>query len=97
LELKLTREQYHVLLAPGPALVAGSAGSGKTTIAVHRLADACRATPPLRSLYLSYSPWLVDHARKLFQDVMVARGVPMPNPAPHFTTFTDLYLRLVSA
>ncbi len=40
LELKLTREQYEVLNAPGPVLLAGSAGSGKTTVAAHRLAAA---------------------------------------------------------
>jgi DNA helicase II / ATP-dependent DNA helicase PcrA len=97
LELKLTREQYNVLLAPGPALVAGSAGSGKTTIAVHRLADGATASPPLRSVYLSYSPWLVDHARKLYHDVMSARSAAPPAVDPHFTTFTDLYRRILPA
>ena len=36
----LTAEQYAVVRAPGPVLLSGSAGSGKTTIAVHRLAAA---------------------------------------------------------
>jgi DNA helicase-2/ATP-dependent DNA helicase PcrA len=95
LELKLTRDQYNVLLAPGPALVAGSAGSGKTTIAVHRLADASTADSPLRTLYISYSRWLVEHARSLYHDVLAARGQTAPSPV--FTTFTDLYLRLIPA
>ena len=94
LELKLTREQYQVLLAPGPALVAGSAGSGKTTIAIHRLADAASASPPLRALYLSYSPWLVDHARNLYKDVIVARGAAGSQHPPQFATFPDLYRRI---
>ena len=55
LELKLTAEQYAVVRAPGPVLLSGSAGSGKTTIAVHRLAAAAghgggrpRALPDLQ-------------------------------------------------
>src|SRR3989449_1287945 len=37
LELKIMRDQYEILRASGPLLLAGSAGSGKTTIAIHRL------------------------------------------------------------
>ena len=51
LELKLTREQYAVVRTPGPVLVAGSAGSGKTTIALHRLAQGMRASEPKRALF----------------------------------------------
>ena len=62
LELKLTAEQYAVVRAPGPVLLSGSAGSGKTTIAVHRLAAALGTAAGVRALYLTYSPWLRDHA-----------------------------------
>jgi hypothetical protein len=70
LELKLTAEQYAVVRAPGPVLLSGSAGSGKTTIAVHRLAAAMSAAEGVRALYLTYSTWLRDHARRLFGDLL---------------------------
>lgn len=93
LELKLTREQYEILRAPGPLLLAGSAGSGKTTIAIHRLAAAA-AQPEAASLYLSYSPALVEHARGLYQDLTAAQGA-QPARSPDFFTFGDLYRSLV--
>ena len=74
LELKLMRDQYEILRAPGPLLLAGSAGSGKTTIAIHRLVEARAQMETGRLLYLSYSPWLVDYARRLYRDVSFARG-----------------------
>lgn len=91
LELKLTREQYRILASPGPALLAGSAGSGKTTIAVHRLAAA-----PSSALYLSYSSTLVEHARRLYRNLATARGIdPEAGRGPDFFTFADLYRSLV--
>ena len=95
LELKLTREQYEILRAPGPVLLAGSAGSGKTTISVHRLA-AVLLEPHPTALYLSYSAALVEHARRLFHDLVIARGLdPDTLQGPDFFTFSDLYRSLV--
>jgi tetratricopeptide (TPR) repeat protein len=95
LELKLYREQYEILRAPGPVLLAGSAGSGKTTIAVHRLVAAAASEEPLSALYLSYSAPLVEHARGLYQDLMRARGLDPDRRPPQFFTFGDLYRSLV--
>ena len=63
LELKLTAEQYGVVRAPGPVLLSGSAGSGKTTIAVHRVA-AASAHARSRVLYVTYSrgSWITPGA-----------------------------------
>jgi tetratricopeptide (TPR) repeat protein len=94
LELKLTREQYEILRMPGPLLLAGSAGSGKTTIAIHRLAAAALKPEPPAELYLSYSKELVEHARGLYQDLVLAKGRE-PGRAPDFFTFGDLYRSLV--
>ena len=94
LELKLTREQYEILRSPGPLLLAGSAGSGKTTIAIHRLAAAALQPEPPAALYLSYSRALVEHARGLYQDLVAAKGGE-PGRAPDFFTFGDLYRSLV--
>jgi ATP-dependent DNA helicase UvrD/PcrA len=95
LELKLSREQYEVLATPGPVLLAGSAGSGKTTVAAHRLAAAAGSPDSPSSLYLSYSPALVEHARALVNDLLRSRGEdPRRNP-PDFFTFGDLYRSLI--
>jgi len=94
LELKLTREQYEILRAPGPLLLAGGAGSGKTTIAIHRLAAAALQPDPRPALYLSYSAALVEHARSLYRDLVAARGGATA-AAPDFFTFGDLYSSLV--
>jgi len=95
LELKLTGEQYDVVRAPGPVLLSGSAGSGKTTIAVHRLAAASCGTRPASVLYSTYSPWLLDHARRLFHDILLCRG-DTPGTEPGFLTMDDLYRTLIS-
>ena len=94
LELKLTREQYDVVRLPGPVLVAGSAGSGKTTIALHRLAQGMHSAEPKRALYLSYSRWLVEHAQGLYRDLHVALGGKTSDPQPDFFTFEDFYRKL---
>jgi DNA helicase-2/ATP-dependent DNA helicase PcrA len=94
LELKLTREQYEVLRAPGPVLVAGSAGSGKTTIALHRLAQGMQHSTSKRVIYLSYSRWLVEHAQGLYRDLHVALGGKVTDPQPDFFTFEDFYRKL---
>lgn len=93
LELKLTREQYEVLNAPGPVLLAGSAGSGKTTVAAHRLAAAAGSSGS--ALYLSYSSSLVEHARRLVRDLLLAHGEDPERNPPDFFTFGDLYRSLV--
>ena len=94
LELKLTAEQYAVVRAPGPVLLSGSAGSGKTTIAVHRLAAAVGAAESVRALYLTYSTWLRDHARRLFHDLVACRG-EIPPAWPQFLTVQELYRTLI--
>ena len=91
LELKLSREQYRILASPGPLLLAGSAGSGKTAISVHRLAAA-----PSSALYLSYSPALVERARRLYSDLTAARGTGAGRQ-PDFYTFAELYRSLAKA
>ena len=94
LELKLTAEQYAVVRAPGPVLLSGSAGSGKTTIAVHRLAAAMGMADGVRALYLTYSTWLRDHARRLFHDLLVCRGDAFQT-SPGFLTVQELYRTLI--
>ena len=89
LELKLGSEQYRILQAPGPLLVAGGAGSGKTTVAVHRLLQGGGT-----AVYLSYSRALAEHARQLFADLLAATSEPAA-ASPRFLTFDDLYRSLI--
>jgi len=96
LELKLTAEQYAVVRSPGPILLSGSAGSGKTTIAVHRLAAACETPGCGRILYLTYSQWLLDHARRLFGDLLACRG-HASSVRPEFLTVDELYRSVFGA
>jgi tetratricopeptide (TPR) repeat protein len=95
LELKLTGEQYRVVRTPGPVLLSGSAGSGKTTIAVHRLAAAACGPGRPCTLYVTYSRWLLDHARRLFLDLLACRGDD-PEVPPAFLTIHDLYRTIVA-
>jgi tetratricopeptide (TPR) repeat protein len=95
LELKLYREQYEILGTPGPVLLAGSAGSGKTTIAVHRLVARAREVDPPTALYLSYSAALVERARGLYRDLALSRGLDPDRRPPQFFTFGDLYRSLI--
>jgi tetratricopeptide (TPR) repeat protein len=95
LELKLTAAQYDVVRSPGPVLLSGSAGSGKTTIAVHRMAAAAAGHGRSRILYVTYSPWLLDHARRLFADLIACRGQRVEAP-PDFLTVHELYREILS-
>ena len=62
--LWLTEEQMAVVLTRGHCVVTGTAGSGKTTMAVQRLLTTYKDNK--KSLYLAFNPCLVEYARKLF-------------------------------
>jgi hypothetical protein len=94
LELKLSREQAETLFAPGPVLLRGTAGSGKTTVCLYRLARAALEQPRQRHLLVTYSESLLAAARQLFHDLCAARRRPPPEPVPDFFTFPQLYRQL---
>ena len=65
----LNDEQFECL-APtdAPTFIFGSAGSGKTTINIHK---ACiLAMQPIKIAYFTYSSYLVEDAKKLFQKIL---------------------------
>ncbi len=94
LELKLSEEQARTIFAPGPVLLRGTAGSGKTTVSVYRLAHICAANPSARVLYVTYSDALLDTVRRLFGDLLRARRLASPILPPQFMTFPELYCAL---
>ncbi|HWL24796.1 MAG TPA: 3'-5' exonuclease [Ureibacillus sp.] len=62
IKLRLTEEQLEVLDKPLPILMSGTAGSGKTTIVIHKLLS----DPNLKKLYITYNKELVEDAKKQF-------------------------------
>ena len=65
----LNDEQFRCL-APtdAPMFIFGSAGSGKTTINIHKA--FLLATQPIKIAYFTYSSYLVEDAKKLFQKII---------------------------
>ena len=94
LELKLSVEQAQTVCAPGPVLLRGTAGSGKTTVSVYRLARLCVEQRGTHILYVTYSRALLDAVQQLFRDLFRARRLSLPVPGPEFLTFPELYRRL---
>lgn len=87
-ELWLTEEQMAVVTAAGHCVVSGTAGSGKTTMAVQRLlADAGSSQP---KLYLAYNPWLVEYARDLFQRLLPEEEREALKDVVHFKTIQQI-------
>lgn len=65
----LNDEQFECL-APtdAPIFIFGSAGSGKTTINIHKA--FILAMQPIKIAYFTYSSYLVEDAKKLFQKIL---------------------------
>ena len=65
----LNDEQFECL-APtdAPTFIFGSAGSGKTTINIHKA--FILAMQPIKIAYFTYSSYLVEDAKKLFQKIL---------------------------
>lgn len=90
-ELKLSLEQAERVFEPGPVLLRGTAGSGKTTVCIYRLARAAAERPGARLLLVTYSQPLLASAQRLFRDLYRARRQPLPDAMPDFYTFPQLY------
>jgi hypothetical protein len=71
IEWHLSPEQRAACDRPGPVLVCGSAGSGKSSVALSRLLQSRRANVG-KSLYLTYTETLRDHAERQWQALAAA-------------------------
>jgi DNA helicase-2/ATP-dependent DNA helicase PcrA len=87
-DIWLTEEQMDVVTTAGHCIVSGTAGSGKTTMAVQRLLADIES--PHRKLYLAYNPWLVDYARELFQKLLPTKDKTLLGDSVHFSTVQQI-------
>lgn len=87
-KLKLTQEQKNAMKEKNPLFIAGTAGSGKTTILIYKL--ACE--PKEEKIYLTYSKKLCNEAQSLFKNLV--RGEPEYDEYiknTKFITFEEFY------
>lgn len=87
-QLLLSSQQYSVLERSPPLLLAGTAGSGKTTLAVYYMLRKEFLGKP--RLFTTYSPYLRDFARRLYAGLI--QGGPLADRPPHpdFMTLAEL-------
>lgn len=93
--LHLTPDQEMILESPPPLLVAGTAGSGKTTLCVYcLLRGRLRAA---KRLFVTYNRHLRDYAEQLYHALLNGLDDGSPPAAPDFRTFRDLCLEITAA
>ena len=95
LRLHLTEGQRAVLEEPPPLFLSGTAGSGKTTIAVHYL---CRPLPGgTRRLFVTKHSNLCAYSRGLYEDLVAGREEGEALEAPRFATYREIAREIVDA
>jgi hypothetical protein len=67
--LHLLPEQMEFVRKPGPLLLSGTVGSGKTTIMLYHLYRRAKSNPHDRYLVVTYSPTLTNLCRLLFKQL----------------------------
>ena len=110
LYLYLTREQARLLHSEPPLLLSGTAGSGKTTIAVyfllrHRVRQLTAAEVPVvstgasatgeRALFLTCSPHLKRLSERIYRGLVRATDRERAPQAVRFATFGELLAEIV--
>jgi DNA helicase-2/ATP-dependent DNA helicase PcrA len=91
----LTEEQARVLEASPPVLISGTAGSGKTTLAVYYLLKPEFAGG--RKLFLTYNPFLRDFSRRLYDGLTARTAVEGSASRPDFYVFRELLRDLLGS
>lgn len=94
LPLKLSVEESQLIKLPGTLFLSGSAGTGKTTVALYRLLESWQDYPQGKRLYVAYNPLLVSNAREQFQH-LVGKQNPLLQTIFEFKTLRDLCLELL--
>lgn len=92
LHLYLTTAQARFLSMDPPLLLSGTAGSGKTTIAVYYLLRP--EYRDQRRLFVTYSPFLKRFSERIYGG-LVRHAVVSPSAEPEFAVFRDLVSQLL--
>lgn len=87
LALYLTPEQQEILNKALPILVSGTAGSGKTSMAVYYLLQLPLAKQ--KKLFITYNHYLKNSAFKLYQGLLNASALKAEYRMPDFYTFKE--------
>jgi tetratricopeptide (TPR) repeat protein len=95
LRLYLTEEQRRVLEQPPPLFLSGTAGSGKTTIAVYYL---FRPLPGGgRRLFVTNHRYLSSYSERLYEGLAAGRPEQIDTPPPRFAAYRDLVREIAAA
>ncbi|NIM11084.1 MAG: UvrD-helicase domain-containing protein [Candidatus Aminicenantes bacterium] len=88
--LHLTPEQDEILSTPLPVMISGTAGSGKTSLAIYYLLN--RNLNKKKKLFITYNKYLRDFAGKLYHGLLNQREWKDDVILPDFYTFKELCL-----
>jgi DNA helicase II / ATP-dependent DNA helicase PcrA len=95
LPVKLTPEEYALATTSGDILLKGSAGTGKTTVAIHRLLYDYSYNPtPAKRLYVAYNPLLVNNVKEQFYKLLGTSNSAVTSLF-NFKTLRDLCLEIL--
>ncbi|CAM2009017.1 UvrD-helicase domain-containing protein [Acanthopleuribacter pedis] len=92
--LHLTPDQNDILRTPPPLLVSGTAGSGKTTLAVYYLFKSVMRHQ--KKLFVTYNRYLCDYSRRLYESLLNERDDVADWTPPRFETFKNLCLEIAA-
>ncbi len=93
--LYLTDEQQDVLALPPPILLSGTAGSGKTTLAVYYLLKGTYSTD--RVLFVTCSQFLKEYSQKLYKGLTIHSSLEEKSGKVDFYMLKELILEILEA
>ncbi|MDY0371238.1 MAG: UvrD-helicase domain-containing protein [Sphaerochaetaceae bacterium] len=93
--LYLTREQQDVLKLKPPVLLSGTAGSGKTTLAIYYLMKGSHTGQEV--LFVTCSHFLRDYSEKLYRGLTVHSPLENEIGEVRFAMLRELVLEILSA
>ncbi len=91
--LLLTPKENKLINTYGNILISGSAGTGKTTVGLYRLARTLQMNPAAMCLYVAYNPILVKESEEQFKQLWGNSYGDLPLK-PNFLTIRDLCLKI---
>jgi superfamily I DNA/RNA helicase/Txe/YoeB family toxin of Txe-Axe toxin-antitoxin module len=93
--LKITAEEYRLATSRHNILLKGTAGTGKTTVALYRMLHDYEQNPHYgKRLYVAYSALLVNNVREQFYKLVGKKNQEI-DEIFHFQTFRDLCLDIL--